>query len=139
MRRLVRDERGQVAPLVAVCLLGLLAVAGLVIDGGMMFSVRRHVQSLADGAARAGAMAVDESSLRENGGETITLSPEAARSAAEDYLLSTGFEGSSEIEADIGSVTVRLSTQHRTVLMSLVGFRQFEAMASATAAPRSGP
>ena len=139
MRRLVSDERGQVAPLVAVCLLGLLAIAGLVVDGGMMFSVRREVQSLADAAARAGAMAVDEVTLRANGGDSIRLDPEAARKAAGDYLNAARFDGLYEIEPAFDSVTVRLSTQHRTVLMSIVGLKTFEVAASATASPRSGP
>ena len=139
MRRLVSDERGQVAPLVAVCLLGLVAIAGLVVDGGMMFSVRREIQSLADGAARAGAMAVDESALRTSGGESIKLDPEAARRAAEGYLTVARFDGTYEIEPAMDSVTVRLSAQHRTVLMSIVGLKTFEAEAFATASPRSGP
>ena len=49
-----RDERGVVAPLVAVMLIGLLGIAALVIDGGVLFAARRDLQGLADGAARAG-------------------------------------------------------------------------------------
>ena len=139
MSRWVRDERGQVAPLVAISLVGLLAVAGLVIDGGMMFSARRQVQSLADGAARAGAMAVDEPLLRSNGGTAIPLNPGEAKLAARDYLEAAAFDGLSEVVASPDAVTVRLSTDRRTVLMSLVGVRHFEAKASSTAGPRSGP
>ena len=114
MRRLARDERGQVAPLVAVCLLGFMAIAGLVIDGGMMFSTRRGLQALADGAARAGAMAVDEEELRNSEAASLALDPDAARFAAENYLEAAGFAGSTEIEADRGSVTVQLFDRRRT-------------------------
>lgn len=138
MRRLSGDERGQVAPLVAVCLVGFLAVAGLVIDGGIMFSARRELQSLADGAARAGAMAVDEAVLRETGG-SIVLDPEDARTAAQGYLEAAGFEGTFEILATVDSVNVRLHEKRGTVLMSLVGLREFDVAASATGSPRSGP
>ena len=61
----LRRESGAVVPLVAVMLLGLLAMAALVIDGGLLFAERRDLQGMADGAARAGAMAIDEELLRE--------------------------------------------------------------------------
>ena len=83
-----RGERGAVAPLVAMMLLGLLALAALVIDGGLLFAERRDLQGLADGAARAGAMAVDEDVLRETG--AVRLDSAAAQAAAERYLEAAG-------------------------------------------------
>ena len=59
-------------------LLGLLAVAALVIDGGLLFAERRDLQGMADGAARAGAMAIDEELLRDDG--AVRLDPSAAQS-----------------------------------------------------------
>ena len=75
----LRSESGAVVPLTAVMLLGLLAIAALVVDGGLLFAERRDLQGLADGAARAGAMAVDEDLLRETG--TVRLDPASAREA----------------------------------------------------------
>ena len=51
-------ERGQVVVILAFAIVGLLAFAALAIDGGMMFSDRRHAQNAADAAAMAGAYAV---------------------------------------------------------------------------------
>lgn len=136
--RTLQSESGQVAPIVAVTMLGLIAVAGLVVDGGIMFSERRNLQALADGAARAGAMQIDESALRNSGGETVQLDAEAALSSVERYLAASGFSGRSEVFSDPGSVTVRLWEEKGTILVRILGIDSFEAASSATARPRTG-
>ena len=49
-----KSERGQMIVIVALALTTLIAMAGLVIDGGMALSNRRQVQNAADSAALAG-------------------------------------------------------------------------------------
>ena len=131
-----RGEHGAVAPLVAMMLLGLLALAALVIDGGLLFAERRDLQGLADGAARAGAMAVDEDVLRETG--AVRLDPAAAQAAAERYLATTGVEGTVRIDADTLSVTVDLQERRPTLMMGLLGVRTVDVAAHAVARPRVG-
>lgn len=131
-----RGERGAVAPLVAMMLPGLLALAALVIDGGLLFAERRDLQGLADGAARAGAMAVDEDVLRETG--AVRLDPAAAQAAAERYLKATGIEGTVQIDADTLSVTVDLQERRPTLMMGLLGVRTVDVAAHAVARPRVG-
>ena len=135
MKRL-RDERGVVAPLVAVMLLGLLGIAALVIDGGVLFAARRDLQGLADGAARAGAMTLNLESLRSAG--HVVLDPEAAQGAARDYLRAAGFDGDIAVTADTTGVTVDLAQDRQTVLMGLLGVRTVRTEAHAVARPRSG-
>jgi uncharacterized membrane protein len=134
--RVLRAESGAVAPLVAVMLLGLLAVAALVVDGGVLFAARRDLQGLADGAARAGAMAVDIETLRET--EEVRLDPEEAEAAASAYLRAAGFGGGSSVSADILSVTVHLSDARSTVMMGLVGVKSVQVNARSVARPRTG-
>lgn len=134
----VGDESGQVAPLVAVSLMGLIAVTALVVDGGVLFSARRSLQSLADGAARAGAMVIDEDELRRSGGEMVQLDTDAARVVVDRYLEESEFGGAADIDVDTTSVTVRLSDERPTVLLSVIGVRRFDVGALATARPRSG-
>ncbi len=50
-----RPRRGVIAVLVAVGLVALLAMTGLVVDGGFMMGERRHAQAATDSAALAGA------------------------------------------------------------------------------------
>lgn len=49
-----RDERGQMLVIVGVAMTALVAMAGLVIDGGMALSNRRQVQNAADAASLSG-------------------------------------------------------------------------------------
>lgn len=134
--RCTRKESGAVAPLVAVTLLGLLAVAALVVDGGVLFAARRDLQGLADGAARAGAMAVDVETLRET--EKIRLAAADAEAAAHEYLRAVGYRGTSSVSADILSVTVYLSDARPTVMMGLLGVDSVQVKARGVAQPRTG-
>ena len=137
-RQRLADDSGQAAPLVLVFLMGIIAVAGLVIDGGFLFSARRSLQSTADGAARAGAMAIDEWLVRESGGNEVRLDPEAARQSVSEYLTRAGFKGNVEVESDSGSVRVILSKELNTLVLSIAGLRDVSSRAEATAEPRSG-
>lgn len=132
----MREETGAVAPLTAVMLLGLVAIAALVVDGGVLFAARRDLQGLADGAARAGAMAVDEELLRES--EQVRLDPEAAEFEAVAYLRAAGFGGASAVDADMLSVTVHLSEARPTVMMGLLGVSSLRVVSRAVAWPRTG-
>jgi uncharacterized membrane protein len=136
MAERLRAETGGVAPLVAVMLLGLLAVAALVVDGGVLFAARRDLQGLADGAARAGAMAVDEEWLRQT--EEVRLDPGEAQSSARAYLGASGFGGTASIDTDILSVTVHLSDARSTVMMGLLGVDSVQVEARGVARPRTG-
>lgn len=138
IRKALNDDSGQAAPLVLVCLLGLMAVAGLVIDGGVLFASRRSLQSLADGAARAGAMAVDEQVLRESQVGEVSLNPEAARTAVDEYLELSGFTGSVELRAESTFVTVKVRREAKPLVLSLVGVGSIATEAAATAYPSAG-
>jgi len=63
-----------------------LSVAGLAIDGGVLVSSRRELQSVADGAARAGATRLDLVRLRDSGGADVQLDPTLAVTTARVYL-----------------------------------------------------
>lgn len=62
------------------------AIAGLAIDGGVLLTSRRALQSVADGAARAGATRLDVARLRGSGGADVELEPALAQQAARAYL-----------------------------------------------------
>jgi len=50
----IKSEEGQVIALLAVCFVVLLGFVGLALDGGMLYSDRRHAQNVADAASLAG-------------------------------------------------------------------------------------
>jgi hypothetical protein len=133
-----KDESGQVAVIFAITLLGLLVVTALVIDGGVLFSARRDLQSLADGAARAGAMSLDENHLRSSGGRIVHLDPTSAQEAANEYLRGSGFSGRAEIATNLSSVSVGLREERPTLMMGIAGIKTINTSADAVAYPVIG-
>jgi hypothetical protein len=59
MRRIRHDEHGAMMVFLAITLVAILALAGLVIDGGRAYADHREVQNSADAAALAGAGALN--------------------------------------------------------------------------------
>jgi len=57
MKRYHSSERGQALVIIAVAMIGLVAITGLAIDGSQTYSDRRHAQNAADTSAFAGALA----------------------------------------------------------------------------------
>lgn len=62
------------------------SIAGLAIDGGVLLASRRQLQSVADGAARAGATRLDQVRLRDSAGADVQLDHAAAQDATRHYL-----------------------------------------------------
>jgi hypothetical protein len=61
-----RSERGQIAILLAVAMIGLLGIVGLTLDGAMLFWNQRRAQNGADAAATAGAAALSAQIVGKN-------------------------------------------------------------------------
>jgi Flp pilus assembly protein TadG len=96
-------ERGQVTAFLAIFVVTLVAVAGLVIDGGYALAAKRRAVNEAEGAARAAAESVTPAGLRQG---IAVLDPDRARVAADEYLSKTGHRGTIAIEGQQVSVTV---------------------------------
>jgi len=91
MRLLVAgQQRAQALVWLTVLMPLLLGISGLAIDGAVVFTARRELQSVADGAARAAATRVDQVSLRQSGGDRMELvqgqGGDSAWAAANGYL-----------------------------------------------------
>jgi Flp pilus assembly protein TadG len=130
----LRDESGQVLPMVTVMALGLLAMVGLVIDAGMMFAAKRYLQATADAATRAGAAVIDEDIYRSSGGRRVVLDETAAEQAALRRLEDAQVDVSASSEA----VFVRVSRTQPLLLLGLVGMGPLHVEAHSTARPRTG-
>lgn len=111
----MRDERGAVTAFVACFAVALIAVFGLVVDGGLILASRRQAFNAADAAARVGAQAVDESALR--AGRPLVLDAADARQRADDYLIALGLDGEVDVVGDRITVTVMKERQ-----LSVLGF-----------------
>lgn len=123
-----RDERGAVTAYVVLFTVALIAVAGLVIDGGYALGARREAMNQAEQAARAGADALDQGALRS--GHTY-VDPNRAVGAAQSYLAQVGAHGSVSVNG--GRVTVTVSKKQKTTLLAAVGVGSMPVKATATA------
>ncbi len=123
--------------LVAILMVGLVAVVGLVTDGGMVFTQRRDLQNVADAAAAAGASQIDEDTYRGSAGETVVLDENAAYDVATRYLDEEGgLDYSVAVAPD--RVVVSVSRQATTGFLRVLGIDGVEIDATATAQPRYG-
>ena len=136
-QRLNREEGGQVIVLMAVLMAGLVAVVGLVTDGGLVFTQRRDLQNVADAAALAGAMQIDEDAYRASGGASVVLDETAAYQAAVEYLRAEGGLDYSVVTRP-GRVEVSASRRASTSFLRVVGINGVDISASASAEPRHG-
>jgi len=96
IRRLQRDERGGVLPLVGLCLTVLLGFAAIAIDLGQQTAMRSQLEATADAAALAAAAQLpDESKARKKALEYVEANmPEAAHGHVlreEDIVFGTWY------------------------------------------------
>ena len=131
-RRLYGDH-GQIAPMTVVLVTAILALSGLVLDGGRIFAARREANSVAASAARAGAQAIDVSATRTSG---AVLDRQEAAANARRFLDRSGVAGSVTVTDDEVSVTVN-EVAHPVVL-SLVGMGDQPVTGHGTASIRRG-
>src|ERR1700724_2650522 len=92
------------------------SIAGLAIDGGVLLASRRQLQSVADGAARAGATRLDLDRLRGSGGTDVQLNQALAREAASSYLherlpQELAWQASPETSVDVAARRVHVLIQ----------------------------
>lgn len=128
-------EAGFVSLYVVVITVGLLAMAGLVIDGGNALAAREQATDVAQQAARAGADALSPDSLR--GSPTgLTATPAAAQAAANRVLDTAGVKGTVSVNGD--NVTVLVTVHKDTTILSAFGVGPIEGKAASTATALHG-
>jgi Flp pilus assembly protein TadG len=138
-RRLsARLEAGSALVWVAVTLPLFVSLVGLAIDGGVVFNARRELQNVADAAARAGAMQIDEGVYRASSGATVVLAAGRAEAAAWDYLEANGSRQTADVRASSDRVVVTLTTTVSTAFLRLVGVTSVPVEATAPAEVRYG-
>jgi len=122
---------GSIGLLLALLMVGLMAMAGLVVDGGAALAARGRAADVSQQAARAGADALLPASLRTSNPDRLSVDPTAARAAAQQVLDAGGVTGQVTIAGD--TVTVHAHATRRTALLSAVGIDDLTGSASATA------
>jgi Tfp pilus assembly protein PilX len=129
-------EGGQIIVLFALAMVAIIAMVGLVLDGGSAFSQRRAEQSAADLAALAGA-----NSILLNGDEVIATA--VARATAADNGFTHGVNGTVvTVSFDYtvaARVQVDIAALHRNNFVAIVGMPTWAVSVTATAKTGNGP
>ena len=137
MRTDLDTEAGMVTAFTVVMTVALIAVTGLVVDGGLALADRQRALDAADAAARAGAQALDERSLRAG---QVTVDAGAADRRATDLLRREGLTGVTSVNGD--QVTVRVTVTRNLTILGAFGLRPMtinaEGAATAVRGVRTG-
>jgi Flp pilus assembly protein TadG len=128
-------ERGSLTLMLAVLMAALLALAGLVIDGGRKLNESSSAYAVAQEAARAGAGMVDRSTAYRSG--TFRVDEGQALAAARSYLASAGYSGA--VTADgTQRIRVTVTVTEPTLVLSLIGIDTMTSTGSAVASLVTG-
>jgi Flp pilus assembly protein TadG len=114
-------------------LVALMALLGLVVDGGAALSAHQAATDEAEQAARAGAGALSVDALREG---VVQLDPEAAVAAAEAFTVAAGHPGTASVSS--GVVTVAIRYRVPTALLGIVGIGSLPVSGTASAVDVEG-
>lgn len=125
------DETGSVSVFVAITAIGLMILAGLIADGGAKLRATQRAESIAAEAARAGGQAIDTRAIAY--GQDLSIDVEQAARAAQTYLASVGVDGTVNVSDDGQRIQVHVTSQSRTVFLSLIGIGTLGANGNAAA------
>jgi Flp pilus assembly protein TadG len=123
-----RTDEGGLTAFVLLLLVSLVALLGLVVDGGAALTAHQSAQVEAEQAARSGAGALSVDALRTG---AIRLDAAAAVRAAEQFTTTAGHPGTATVDG--GVVTVHVQYVVPTVVLGIVGIDQLRVSAGASA------
>ncbi|MFF0706342.1 TadE/TadG family type IV pilus assembly protein [Streptomyces tendae] len=113
------DDRGGVTVFVAICVVALIGIIGVAVDGGGKMRATERADHVAGEAARAGGQAIDPTAAIS--GESIVVKPQDAVAAAQAYLHSVGVPGTVNVSADGKTLTVHTTGTYATKFLPVVG------------------
>ena len=122
------DDGGVLTAFVLLLLLALMALMGLVVDGGAVVTAHQAAEVEAEQAARAGSGAISVDGLRTG---VVQLDDGAAVADAERFAAAAGHPGTATVVG--GVVTVRIGYAVPTVILGMVGIDELHVSAIASA------
>lgn len=128
-----RDEpdRGSVTLMVAVLFAALVALAGIVVDGGAKLTGDENAAAVAQEAARAGATSVDSGSAYGSG--AFAVDGAQAQAAARAYLSGAGYTNFAVGARGPDAMSVRVTITRPTTFLSIIGIDTFTCTGTAVA------
>jgi Flp pilus assembly protein TadG len=124
------SERGGITLMLVVLFVGLLAMVGIVIDGGAKLTEAENAASAAQEAARAGAGIVNQA--RAYSGGSFTVQRTQALDAARKYIATAGYQGTAS-PLGANSIQVTVTVTEPTRVLSIIGIDSITSTGTATA------
>jgi hypothetical protein len=145
----IKKQAGQVLVLFAVGLVGLIGMAGVVVDGGRAYSDERSLEAAAEAAAHAGTFLM-EKNWRGESGNFGSLTDAQVRATAQAFAGYNGWNSSTDtffldyvkpdrtshiaaLDNTVRGVLVQLSKPQTATFTRVLGFNIFPVFARATA------
>lgn len=122
-------DAGSATIFVVVTVVGLMVLAGLVVDGGAKVRALQRADRLAAEAGRAGGQAIDVPAAIP--GDMPTLDARAAVQASQAYLRGNGVRGEVSVDDGGRSLVVDVTTTTDTIFLGLVGVHTMTVRGSA--------
>ena len=128
------SQQGSLSAFVAVFCVALLAVSGLVVDGGRYLAQQQSALTEAEQAARIGA---DQLSVTELRMGSVVLNSGRAIASAEEYMAQSGHPGVASVVGD--QVIAQVSDYTiPTYVLGVIGVSHFEVGAKSSAQTVTG-
>lgn len=112
-------DRGSLSPFYAVMALGIIMIMGLMVDGGGALNATNKATGLAQEAARAAGQQINIPAAVQ--GTAITVDPDAAVAAAQDYLAAQNVSGNVTITDGGQRLEVTVHDTYTTLFAQFVG------------------
>ncbi|WP_331747732.1 pilus assembly protein TadG-related protein (plasmid) [Streptomyces sp. NBC_00853] len=112
-------DRGSLSPFYALSAIGIIMIMGLLVDGGGALNATNKATGLAQEAARAAGQQLNVPAAVQ--GTEITVDPDAAVAAAQDYLAGQNVSGSVTVTDGGQRLEVTVHDTYTTLFAQFVG------------------
>jgi hypothetical protein len=134
-------ERGTLSLMLIIVFPALVALAGIVIDGGAKLTAAENANSLAQEAARAGAGIINRQVAYSTG--NFVVDANQAEAAAQEYLATAaiatpGISGTAEPGPDPNTIEVTVTILQPTKVLSIIGINSMTVTGQAIANLQTG-
>ncbi|MFD8690754.1 TadE/TadG family type IV pilus assembly protein [Streptomyces sp. NPDC059651] len=126
-----RGDRGSMSVFFALTAIAILMVMGLLVDGGGALNASNRATSLAQEAARTAGQQLDPAQAIE--GTAITIDPDAAVGAAQDYLAAANVQGDVSISDNGQTLHVTVQDSYTPHFAQFIGMATINVTGTATA------
>jgi Flp pilus assembly protein TadG len=131
LRRARLDDQGGVTVFIAICVVALIGIIGVAVDGGSKMRATERADYVAGEAARAAGQAIDPAEAIN--GTAIVVDPPDAAAAAQAYLRSAGATGTVSVSDNGKTLTVTVTGTYATKFLSVAGIDSLPVTGHATA------